>query len=126
MKAFLSTLALILYFSFNVSAKYTIDRIEPPFWWVGMKNTRLQLLVYGPGIADLKPHLEYPGVTLNEVIRVQNSNYIFLNLNISKETNPGSFSIEFFNKKGVEIAYTYLLNERKRALQKDKDLPIQM
>jgi len=24
-----------------------IERVEPPFWWTGMKNTSLELMVYG-------------------------------------------------------------------------------
>ena len=32
-----------------------IERIEPAFWWVGMKSDKLQLLVHGPRIADAAP-----------------------------------------------------------------------
>ena len=31
-----------------------INRVEPPFWWIGMKNTELQLMVYGKNIKNLK------------------------------------------------------------------------
>lgn len=38
-----------------------IERIEPPFWWAGMKNPNLQLMVYGKGIHHLTPVIPYQG-----------------------------------------------------------------
>ena len=32
-----------------------VERIEPAFWWVGMKSDKLQLMVHGPHIADAAP-----------------------------------------------------------------------
>ena len=29
-----------------------IQRVEPAFWWKGMKNPELQILVYGKNIAN--------------------------------------------------------------------------
>ena len=66
-----------------------IERIEPPNWWVGMKDQRLQLLVHGPGIAALTPALNYPGVKLQRASQVDNPNYLFLDLQISKAAKPG-------------------------------------
>ena len=28
-----------------------IQHMDPPFWWVGMKNPTLQILFHGPNIA---------------------------------------------------------------------------
>jgi hypothetical protein len=43
---------------------YRIDRLEPPFWWQRFKHTELQLMVYGPGIAEFTPSIEYPGLSI--------------------------------------------------------------
>ena len=43
---------------------YRIDHLEPPFWWTGMQNQKLQLMVHGARIADLDPVLDYPGVRI--------------------------------------------------------------
>ena len=45
----------------------TLDRVEPPTWWVGMQHRGLQLMVYGHRIAQLRPELDHPGVTLRDV-----------------------------------------------------------
>ena len=33
-------------------AKMELRSVEPAFWWAGMKNTELQILIYGDRIAD--------------------------------------------------------------------------
>ncbi len=42
------TLAFLIFihlsFGSNAQTKSDFDRVEPAFWWVGMKNTELQIL----------------------------------------------------------------------------------
>ena len=75
--------------------KIDIQRIEPTFWWVGMKNPELQLLVYGKNIAQSKVTLNYPGVTLREVTQVTNPNYLFVKLHIDPTAKAGKVPITF-------------------------------
>ena len=42
----------------------TNSRIEPPFWWVGMKNDQLQLMLYGEAISQYTAALENSEVSL--------------------------------------------------------------
>ena len=58
----------------------SLDRIEPMFWFTGMHNPRVQLLVHGNDIADTEVQLSYPGVILEKVNKVENANYLFLDL----------------------------------------------
>ncbi|MEH0156026.1 glycoside hydrolase family 13 protein [Limibacter armeniacum] len=107
--AFLSLLMI----GFHAHAKYEIDRVEPTFWWTGMKNQDLQLMIYGEKISDLKPEVSYQGVTLKQAISVESPNYLFLDLHISPETNPGKFDILFKDVKGKTVKrYAYELKER--------------
>jgi glycosidase len=78
-----------------------LERIEPAFWWVGMNNPKLQLLVHGDNIASLTPEFNYPGVKLVKVNKVENPNYLFLDLEISTAAKAGKFPIHFTsgNKK---------------------------
>ena len=41
-------------------------RIEPPHWWKGFKENRLQLMVYYNGIANCSVRLTAKGVTLDK------------------------------------------------------------
>jgi len=83
-------------------------RVEPPSWWVGMKNQNLQLLVYGDSIASKLPTLKYPGVSLRKVSRAENPNYLFLDLYIDRAAQAGKFNI-YLDKK---ISIEYILEKR--------------
>ncbi|WP_345234602.1 glycoside hydrolase family 13 protein [Hymenobacter saemangeumensis] len=86
-------------------------RIDPTFWWVGMKNPRLQLLVHSPGIAGSTATLAaYPGVTLEGVQKLESPNYLLLNLSISASAAPGQLKLEFKGKK--KLSYSYELRAR--------------
>ncbi|MDP2368565.1 glycoside hydrolase family 13 protein [Rhodoferax sp.] len=90
----------------------SLERVEPPTWWVGMQRTALQLMVHGQRIADLRPELSHPGVTLREVTRVENGNYLFLNLDIAPDTPVGAFEIRFRGGQGVVLRHHYTLHAR--------------
>lgn len=89
-----------------------IERIEPPFWWAGMQNQDLQLLVYGKDISNSRVTVNYPGIELVETVLVENPNYLFLNLRIKPEAKPGSVLINFQIGKKKPLEYRYELRER--------------
>jgi glycosidase len=72
-----------------------LQRIDPPFWWVGMQNSELQLMVYGEKLAHYRVSMNYPGVQLISSETVANPNYIFLNLEVSPEAQAGLIPIVF-------------------------------
>lgn len=79
----------------------SIQRINPTNWWVGMKNPKLQLLVYGKNIAGSEVKINYQGVTLEKVNQVENPNYLFLDLNIASNTQAGQMFIEL--SKSIKV-----------------------
>lgn len=89
-----------------------LNRVEPPSWWVGMNNPELQLLVHGKDIAKSEVEFSYPGVNMVSIDRVENPNYLFINLTIEDGTKPGSFDIEFRTSRRNSLKYTYHLKER--------------
>lgn len=68
-----------------------VQHLEPAFWWTGMKNPELQIMVHGQNISASQVSIDYPGVTLKEVVRVENPNYLFLYLTLSDQTEPGIY-----------------------------------
>lgn len=86
-------------------------KIEPAFWWSGMKNPEVQLMVYGKDIAGYCPTVGYPGVTLKSVVSMENPNYLLIYLDVA-EAQPGCFDITFTKGK-KRIAYPYELKARK-------------
>ncbi len=89
-----------------------IQRIEPTHWWVGMRDPHVQLLVYGQRIAEKTPAIDYPGVELVQVHRVENANYLFLDLHIAATAKPGRVPIRLTETGQEASVYDYLLNAR--------------
>lgn len=93
------------------AAGYRIDHMEPPLWWTGMHNGKLQLMVHGPKIADLEPALSYPGVRIASVSRVANRNYLFIDVDIARDAAPGKLEL-VFRRDGQALRYSYELVAR--------------
>lgn len=76
-----------------------INKIDPPFWYVGMNNPQLQLMVYGDGIGDATVSVNYPGVYLSNTVRLESNNYLLVYLNFDKDVKPGKVSLVFTEGK---------------------------
>ncbi len=105
-------LSVILVSGSLFAQKVNIDRVDPPFWWAGMKNTHLQLMVYGEKISTTHVSIDYAGVKINKVIQVESPNYLFIDLLLDKDINPGTFDIKFKIGKKVKATYAYELKKR--------------
>lgn len=88
--------------------------VYPPHWWTGMKHSSIQLMVYGKAIGKDKPEvtINYPGVTIQRLFFPENNNYIFLDITITKEANPGKFPIQVKSKKSF-VRIDYELKKRR-------------
>lgn len=116
MKAKISSIIICLLISVTVFAQIpALERVEPSFWWVGMNNPKLQLVVHGNQIASRDVSLNYEGVKLVKISRVENPNYLFLDLEINAGTAPGKFEIEFTKKNTKKLSYSYQLKARDKS-----------
>ncbi len=86
-------------FSASLSAKQDAVSIEPPFWWVGMNNPQVQLMINGKGIRDAVPSIDHKGMKIDSIVRLDSENYQILYLNIAPDTKPGTMQITFENGK---------------------------
>jgi len=77
-----------------------------------MQNTALQLLVQGPGIGQLTPVIDYPGVRIEKTHRADSDNYLFIDLTIAAEAKPGAFTIAFKRGNTTVSRHNYPLNAR--------------
>lgn len=93
-----------------MKAAVKIDRIEPTDWFVGMKNTSLQLMVYGEGIKTADVTTDYPGVKVDSLVRLDSSNYLLVYLNLDG-AQPGTMTLNFKNN-GSTKKVKYLLKAR--------------
>jgi glycosidase len=77
-----------------------------------MADNTLQLMVHGKNIADLEPELTYLGVVINKVHRLDNPNYLFIDLLLSETTIPGKFDIIFKESGQIIISHPYQILKR--------------
>jgi glycosidase len=70
-------------------------RIDPPFWWTGMKHAELELLLFQPGGAKQEASLNYPGVVILEQGIAENPKYRFIRLRIDPSALPGTLDLVF-------------------------------
>lgn len=89
-----------------------VKRIEPLNWWVGMKNPNVQLMVYGQNISNAEVSLIADGVKIESTEKVENPNYLFLNLNIAENAKAGFIKIQFKLPKQKTQIINYELKQR--------------
>lgn len=102
------TIFYILVFHFLVAAQ----DVYPTHWWTGMNYNKIQLMLHGKDVGNSDGYtINYKGVELVKVHKVENSNYIFLDLHITEDAKAGTFYIlSTLGKKKNKIAFT--LKER--------------
>ncbi|MBL7926161.1 MAG: glycoside hydrolase family 13 protein [Bacteroidia bacterium] len=88
-----------------------IVRIDPPYWFTMMSNTKMQLCMYGPKLSQYEVSAQYEGVVIDKVNKVENVNYLFVDLDISLSTKPGVINFQFTKGK-KKFSYPYELRSR--------------
>ena len=105
------TLLLSIFFNIFMISAQTIQKVEPPNWWVGMNNPKLQLMIYGQNIAHKNIDIPDKNIVIDSISKADNPNYIFLNLDLINIKKAQKFDIHF---KGSpkNLIYTYELKQR--------------
>jgi glycosidase len=111
MKRIILTLAFSAIAALVPAWAQVIEHIDPPSWFTGMKDEALQLMVYGKEIGSFDVKTDYPGVEVKTLVRTENPNYLFINLNIGDEAGPGTMTLIFTRGK-QKLTYSYRLYER--------------
>lgn len=116
------TLILLIVFLFSWGGGQNarameIKKVAPFFWWAGMKNPELQILLYGEDLALSDVSVSGEGIYLKEVVRQENPNYLLLYLDLS-EAKGQTFQILLKNgKKKLQVPY-----ELKSRMQRGEDV----
>src|SRR6185436_173417 len=80
---------LITHYSFSQSVE-----VYPSNWWAGMKWNKVQLMVYGKNVGHCNAvRINYPGITISKINRVESKNYLFVDIIVSASAKPGNVKI---------------------------------
>ena len=96
-------LVLAILLTNNFAQKLSINKIEPPNWWVNHTYKKVQLMVYGNHLDSVKVSINCKNIKMSKIINPHNTSYAFLNLEIEKDVLPGSYEITFSNRFGKEV-----------------------
>lgn len=112
-RTLLIVMALLSFLGFKTAVHAaTIHKVAPTYWWAGMKNPELQILLYGDNIGSSDVTLSSKDVMLKEVVRQENPNYLLLYVDLS-EAAPQAFNIQL--KQGKDLTtIPYELRQRTR------------
>lgn len=112
MKLKYSLFLLILgLFIVKFSEAQVVKRTEPPFWWAGMQNPELQIMLYGDNLSDYNIDINHEGIKF-EVQNVENSNYKFVTLFIDSKVKSSIVKINLLQNQAVVETINYELKER--------------
>ena len=112
MKKIIASLVLIGS-AISMNAAVNVSRIEPTDWYVGMKDASLQLMVYGKDIKNADVTVDYPGVKVDSIARLDSPNYLLVYLNLDG-AKAGEMTLNF--KQGKQSKKVkYVLKNREMA-----------
>lgn len=106
MNKLLVALSLVLFQIFSAQ----IQKVEPAFWWKGMKNPELQILVYGKNISQFEVELSNK-IEIKDITKTENPNYVFITVDTNK-ISTSTFDINFKSKNKTVYTYKYELKNR--------------
>lgn len=93
-----------------------IEKVEPPFWWEGMQEPTLQLMLYGNNLAQYD--LDVPSMRKINVHRVENSNYLFVDLDLTRKKS-GELKINLIKDGKVHSSINYEIKTRDQHTNKE-------
>ena len=111
MKSKTGFILVIIIFLAPLLYSQSVERVEPPHWWTGMKDQSLRIMVYGKNVGNLRPSIKYKGLKLVKTTSPENQNYLFIDLTISPACKPGTVPIRL-SDGNEEIIINYPLQKR--------------
>lgn len=100
------TIAALSASGINAASALKVDRAEPPYWWTGMANDTLQIMLYGTDLGKANASVDYPGVKLLDQVKFDSPNYLILYLKLDSSAKPGTMDIRLTDgKKKAVLPY---------------------
>lgn len=101
-----------------LAQKIEVDKIEPPNWWVGMKQNKIQLMLYGNNLTGFSAQ-SFGGIKIDGIHSAENSSYAFIDIEIIDSISAGDYKIILIkDEQNLEINYPLL--ERSKSQHKQQ------
>ena len=90
---------------------FSIQKIEPPFWWADLKWHQLQLMVYGKNLAEIEVTCSSDQLKITKIHQLENTNHSFVDISISPNAKPQIYQI-IFQKKEHQLIVPFEIKKR--------------
>jgi len=110
------TLILVLFTASTFAQAPRIEKVEPPNWWTGMKLNRIQLMLYGQHLHDVKARSSSSHLRVLKTHTIANASYAFVDVEIPSSARPGEYTVTVASRNG-STSFTFPLLARKRSAE---------
>jgi glycosidase len=109
-----SVYILMIFLIVNLlSQDLRIDKVEPPNWWSGMKYNRVQIMVYGSGLINIKAKFNTDDLKIENIHQTENSSYAFIDINVPTGIASDAYILEISNGQSeVQVNFPILSREK--------------
>jgi glycosidase len=105
---------LLLFLLASIAVHAQDLRIEPLNWWVGMKNTHLQLMVHGKDLKGSEVISKKSGLSIIKVNQADSPNYLFIDCEIAQNAQAGTYPLDIIKGNKVIHHIEYSLQAREK------------
>lgn len=113
-------LAALLFFSVATLAQnISINRIDPPNWWAGMKHNKIQLMVYGNNLNDISARFDDAKIKVEHVHKIKNASYAFVDIVIPNNLKPKDYQL-ILTKGKEKSSFSFPILKREDATNRFK------
>ena len=108
----------ILILRISSAQQFSIERIEPPNWWVGMTHDTVQVMIYGKNLNDVELYPQHGPIEIINVHKAESPNYLFIDLLISPEIKTEYYFEIGFSKGNQDTVIKYPIYAREDSKNK--------
>jgi neopullulanase len=87
-------------------------RIEPPEWWIGMKDPEVQILLNYAEAGSYVASIANPGVQILRQEKTESPNYLLITLKINPDAQAGKMPIQLSRDKKKKLSFPFTLHKR--------------
>ena len=107
---------ILCFASSQARSRQSEIQVQPAFWWSGMAEPSLQLLLHAPGVGQHEVRIDAPGIRVDSLFRPTNTNYLLIYLNVGQAA-PQTFGIDLLKGGKTARRLTYELRQRDNQLR---------
>lgn len=82
----------------------SVQKVEPPSWWIGSTIDPVRVLIKGSALAGARIETNSPGITASNFKTSANGHYLFADLQIAESVQAGNYTLKITTPGGTTNA----------------------